>query len=684
MTDRRSKPFGGKVGIFIGGILLVAAVIAFISLDGYPPSDGESVGAIGAAKRYRADQISESDVQLQDQEMAALLQSDEMQKLIRDDSFQKAVRDQNWAALMDNDYFRRIFFDPVFMRLATQAGTASRQANMDFRKLSPEEAYNVFLAQLENAEFNTRGPRFSEVVGDAKFKDLFIHQQAVRDLVLDQELLRQLVQADVVSAKGDMDWRNVRSEVDFNKLRDAFTDATLAGPNPRLPQLASDADFQRLFETEAMVRRLVLDESYTRRFLDEEFLRRLPQTEFLRKGPEEAYDALLAAARAAEFATPRPRAIDMASDVEFQKWFENKMARQVAFDADFFRPLLDAKLASQLAEINYANLRPEEKYNGFRRAVEEAQLSVSKDRLLAVSQDADFIKLFYESRLMQQAVLDARYAGRFYETALALTRPQTEFQNVRPQAEYQNVRPEVEFANLRPEVALNRWLEAARDAAMVSPERSVESYAVDARYKSLFINQELARQVLTDQLLMRQLLDAGVASRLAEINYRNLRPEEALQQLQLAVADASFSTPDNKLSSLVNDAAFAELFLQNDILRAVMLDARYARDILDHAMASRTANLNLAGRTPEVAYNTWLEAAIEAKLEGRNASMAAWAADAQFKQMFESRMLVRDMMGDAKLMASMLEAGFNTMATRADLRNVVTDADYLKKFTYDD
>ena len=79
-----------------------------------------------------------------------------------------------------------------------------------------------------------------------------------------------------------------------------------------------------------------------------------------------------------------------------------------------------------------------------------------------------------------------------------------------------------------------------------------------------------------------------------------------------------------------------------------------------------------------------VEAAIEAKLEGRNASMAAWAADAQFKQLFESRMLVRDMMGDAKLMASMLEAGFNTMATRADLRNVVTDADYLKKFTYDD
>jgi len=45
MNQKGSNPFlRGKAGIFVGGILLIVAVIAFVALDGYPPSDGDTAG----------------------------------------------------------------------------------------------------------------------------------------------------------------------------------------------------------------------------------------------------------------------------------------------------------------------------------------------------------------------------------------------------------------------------------------------------------------------------------------------------------------------------------------------------------------------------------------------------------------------------------------------------------------
>jgi len=249
MTDKRSKPLGGKMGIFLGGILLVAAVIAFVSLDGYPPADGESVGAIGAAKRYRAEQITESDVQLQDEEMVALLQSDEMQKLIRDESFQKAVRDQDWASLMENDYYRRVFFDPKFMSLMVETDLASRLKQNNYLSLRPEEAYKVFLAQLEDVELNASVPRLSQIVVEDEFKSLFINQKLVRDLVLDVDMIKQRLDAEVVSRQLDLDWKVFRPETDFAKLVKIYAMTRLsAGIHvcPSWPTMPSSSSCSRI------------------------------------------------------------------------------------------------------------------------------------------------------------------------------------------------------------------------------------------------------------------------------------------------------------------------------------------------------------------------------------------------------------------------------------------------------
>jgi hypothetical protein len=695
MTDKRSKPFGGKLGIFLGGILLVAAVIAFVSLDGYPPADGDSVGAIGAAKRYRSEQITESDVQLTDEEMVALLQSDEMQKLIRDESFQKAVRDQNWAALMENDYFRRIFLDEQFMRLMVDGNMATRLRQAEYLSLQPEDAYRVFLAQLEEAEVNVRGPRLSQIVADEEFKKLFINHEIVRRLVLDVDLIRQRLDADVVSRQMDLDWKRlhpdvdasqeasrqrdvhrgsaagiaqpndarVRYDVDYAKLSKIYLDADVAARNPRLPSLAEDATFKQLFENQEWVRRIVLDVDLAKRFLDVELVRRLRQSELAGVRPEEAYNVLLEAARDAEVATPRVRVEDMATDAEFRKFFDHEMAKTIVLDADFFRPLMEAQLASRFRDVAYAKLHPDEKYNLFLEAVKDASLTVSKDRLLEVAQDAKFATWFKQSEFLQRIVLDDAYARKFYDVALA-----SRFR-------------QAEMINLRPEVNYNTWMQAARDASLASSDRRALDYAADAEFKQLFKNQEYARLVILDADFMRERLDAGLSKRLAEIDYLNLRPEVALAALQSAVADAQLNSPKRRMETVVHDADFMKLFVENGMMRRIVLDQDFARWMREAGMVSRLQEFDMIRLRPEVSYNTFLAAAKDASLAERNARMASWAADAQFKQMFKNMELARTMVLDADMMKLMVDSDFSKVAARADTRGVVTDADYLKKYT---
>jgi hypothetical protein len=81
--------------MFWGGAGIVAAVvIAYVAFFLPSPNDEDLQGAIGAAKQYRADQISDADVVLQDPEIQQLLQSDFFYKLATDDDFREVAVDQ--------------------------------------------------------------------------------------------------------------------------------------------------------------------------------------------------------------------------------------------------------------------------------------------------------------------------------------------------------------------------------------------------------------------------------------------------------------------------------------------------------------------------------------------------------------------------------------------------------------
>jgi hypothetical protein len=77
-----------------------AILLAVVWYTGFPPSTGHTEGAIGAAQRYRTEQIKQSDVKVSNPDLQAFMQTDAFDRLIKD---KQAV-----AALM-NPAFQQLF-----------------------------------------------------------------------------------------------------------------------------------------------------------------------------------------------------------------------------------------------------------------------------------------------------------------------------------------------------------------------------------------------------------------------------------------------------------------------------------------------------------------------------------------------------------------------------------------------
>jgi len=77
----------------IVGVVVIAAVVGFLALrNNWPPKSGTE-GAIGAANRYTAQQISDQDVTLKDEKVQAFLQSDTFHQLATNPEFKTFVEE---------------------------------------------------------------------------------------------------------------------------------------------------------------------------------------------------------------------------------------------------------------------------------------------------------------------------------------------------------------------------------------------------------------------------------------------------------------------------------------------------------------------------------------------------------------------------------------------------------------
>ncbi len=127
----------GKAKMFFGVTLLVGILVGYFAA-GYIPPEGDVAGTIGGVKKaekYRAEQISDKDVLLQDPELQNVLQSDEFQKLITKKDFQNLMANEAFANLMANEAFANLMANEAFANLMANKAFANLMANKEFANL---------------------------------------------------------------------------------------------------------------------------------------------------------------------------------------------------------------------------------------------------------------------------------------------------------------------------------------------------------------------------------------------------------------------------------------------------------------------------------------------------------------------------------------------------------------------
>ena len=77
--------------ILIGVGIVAVAALGYFAIEGYPPVDEGAEGTVGAAKRYRSEQITRQDVQVETDQLQAFMQSEVFHKLMTDEAARKAI-----------------------------------------------------------------------------------------------------------------------------------------------------------------------------------------------------------------------------------------------------------------------------------------------------------------------------------------------------------------------------------------------------------------------------------------------------------------------------------------------------------------------------------------------------------------------------------------------------------------
>ena len=136
------------------GLAAAAAILlAIFVVRGFPPAGQGTESTIGAAQRYQAPQIAESDVVLGDAAVQEFIQSDTFERAIADPEVRSLLADARIASAMQDQEFRRSILDadaraallnPDLHRLFSNPAARKAFESSEFR--------SVFAAELRRAE----------------------------------------------------------------------------------------------------------------------------------------------------------------------------------------------------------------------------------------------------------------------------------------------------------------------------------------------------------------------------------------------------------------------------------------------------------------------------------------------------------------------------------------------------
>ncbi|MFZ1946809.1 MAG: hypothetical protein WAW06_04625 [bacterium] len=154
------KPIGRRTGWLIGGGIAVVAIVLVVAFLYQPPSESDLRGTIGGAEKaskYRAGQIGDADVVLENPEFQQLLQNDKVQDLVRSPEFQTLMNDAAFLALLNEPAFVQLMSDRAFMEMMGEAKLTDLMSDATFAQNM--QADGAKLAQLMSEE------SFAELMG---------------------------------------------------------------------------------------------------------------------------------------------------------------------------------------------------------------------------------------------------------------------------------------------------------------------------------------------------------------------------------------------------------------------------------------------------------------------------------------------------------------------------------------
>src|SRR5438876_10820798 len=102
-TKGSKRGMTGKFIILGGAIVVVVATVGYFG-NMWPPHREDVAGTIGAAQRYRSEQIKSEDV---------VLDGADIQKFIQSDLFHRLINDPRSRKVLRSPEFQRLVGDPV-------------------------------------------------------------------------------------------------------------------------------------------------------------------------------------------------------------------------------------------------------------------------------------------------------------------------------------------------------------------------------------------------------------------------------------------------------------------------------------------------------------------------------------------------------------------------------------------
>lgn len=229
------KPLSRRTGWLIGGGVAVVAIVLVIAFIGQQPSEDSARGTIGGAEKaakYRAGQIGEVDVVLENPEFQQLLQNDKVQDLVRSPEFQTLMNDAAFLALLNDAAFVALMSEEKFVELLGDAKLTDLMSSAKYNQAvgTYGSAAKALLAEESFAQVMGAAPKqFAGAVTDPAFAAFMAEPKAAA--------LLEAMSSNAVEALGDRAVQKVM-------MNDAFR--ALAASEPSLPAFMSEPELIQL------------------------------------------------------------------------------------------------------------------------------------------------------------------------------------------------------------------------------------------------------------------------------------------------------------------------------------------------------------------------------------------------------------------------------------------------------